>query len=200
MNNKEDFTDLHSAGFAIIEGTTPIKETTFESKYAFINNGKEITDRFIKFIPFVFQWECVYKKGHHGDHNYVIHEEVDGDSGGVTKWGIDYKEYSSKPFILSIDEIKELKKEDAIHLYFYKWNKLNGELSKENTGEILFDTAINMGDSIAHSFLLKTSDPNELLKLREERYNFLVEKNPKLFKFLKGWLNRIDSLKKFLHL
>lgn len=196
----DDFSDLHALGFAVIDNPIDITITKKESKYSFLNDNKEITDRFCKFMPFVFQWECVYKKGHHGDDNHVVFEAVAGDSGGVTKWGIDHGEYKNKPFLLNQDDIKALNKEDALHLYYYKWNNLNIELSSEKTGEILFDTAINMGDSIAHSFLLKTGNPIELLNLRLERYTFLVSRNSNLTKFLKGWINRVNSLKQYLHL
>jgi len=42
------------------------------------------SDRFTTFLPFIFQWECVFdRKGN------VIAENVSGNGGGVTKCGID---------------------------------------------------------------------------------------------------------------
>ncbi len=44
--------------------------------------------------------------------------------------------------------------------------------------------------------LLRTAD--RMLDWRAARYHNLVEDNPKLAKFLKGWLNRTDALREFL--
>ncbi len=44
--------------------------------------------------------------------------------------------------------------------------------------------------------LMRAAD--RMLDRRAARYHNLVEENPKLGKFLKGWLNRTDALREFL--
>ena len=39
---------------------------------------------------------------------------------------------------------------------------------------------------------------DRMIDLREQRYHDLVDSNPKLGRFLKGWLNRSEDLRKFL--
>ena len=45
--------------------------------------------------------------------------------------------------------------------------------------------------------LMRSAD--RMLDWRAARYHNLVEDNPKLAKFLKGWLNRTDALREYLN-
>src|SRR4051812_22569056 len=102
------------------------------------------TDRFINFLPFLFEWECVYdKKGN------VIAEDVAGDSGGVTKYGIDHSGHPE----LSPTQIRNLTKEQATAIYLKEWQKYGCERFQEPLGEVFFNCAVNCGLGRANKIL-----------------------------------------------
>jgi Glycosyl hydrolase 108 len=121
------------------------------------------------------------------------------DPGGETKWGISKK---SHPAL----DIKNLTAQQCAQIYFDEY----WAASKSNTQEfpnctIVFDSAVNCGVSRALSFggvLSATNqvDPDSYLSNRLMYYVGLVKKNPALQKFLSGWTNRINDLKKFVQL
>lgn len=173
---------------------------------------------FEKALDFVFDHECVYAKHHWGDENFVVSECVDGDDGGLTKFGIDQR---SHPNV----DIENLTKEAAAEIYRKEyWDKYHcGELEWPLC-LAHFDGCVNTGSGQAIKFLQRVCQayddgawgPNtraavtaackvrgsetvtlQVLKLREEFYNALAQK-PGKAKFKDGWLNRVADLKKLI--
>lgn len=123
------------------------------------------------------------------------------------------------------EDIKKLTKEQAIEVYKkHFWNpfKLDDEPSN-SVALLIFDSAVNHGIGGASNLIQKTlvdmgynisidgkvgpktlaalhnadSDEfiNMFLSVRERYYRRIVEKNPSQNRFLRGWLNRIKSLR-----
>lgn len=129
-------------------------------------------------IDFVLRWEGGYSSGDNGD------------PGGETNFGI------SKRAFPNLD-IKNLTIEEAKEIYNKKyWMPLDCHKLPDGMALAVFDSAVNCGPTKARQWL-KQSDGSVNLYLidRENHYRFLALK-PKFSIFLKGWLNRLDSLKK----
>lgn len=158
-----------------------------------------MSKRFEGFIQFVKDAETVYKKGHYGDDNFVVVERDPDDPGGVTKWGLDARTHGPGVEHLTWPEAKQ------VYLDWYwngktkntKWDSCGAMPPK--VGEILFDTRINMGFSPAKRILLAANgDPSLMIKLRDERYRAIVKARPTSLKYLEGWLNRNNNLRRRL--
>jgi lysozyme family protein len=117
------------------------------------------------------------------------------DRGGETKYGISKRSY---PHL----NIKNLTMEDAERIY--KRDFWDAMLCDEYTWPlclVIFDTAVNVGvhrcrkwvERLKGDDAIKTAD---LLKTREDFYKRIAERDPTQKKFLKGWLNRINDLKR----
>jgi len=160
-----------------------------------------MTPRFKSFIPFIFEHECVFAKGHYGDYNYVIAEEVAGDDGGVTKWGCDYREFSENPFNLSKDDIRGLTMEGAEKLYWYNWDRYHVDHMPDKVGEVWFNCKVVSGAAQAFKILYRTGNDATCFIADQKRVNDLIVKaHPYDQKFLKGWNARLDDLSKYLHI
>lgn len=144
------------------------------------------------------------------------------DPGGRTNRGVTQKTYDGwrarqglpRRDVLHI----EGQEVEAIYEADY-WRTAGCDRLPESLGLIAFDTAVNMG--VRRSIrILQTSlgcaadgrfgpitaaasagcDPGPTAltycRVREEIYRSLARRNPTLGKFLKGWLNRLNSLRK----
>jgi lysozyme family protein len=157
---------------------------------------KASKDNFIKFLrDFIYPHECCYQKGHYGDLKYVTFEDVDGDSGGVTKFGIDYSSHK----LLGVDGIKNLTVEKADDIY---WNEFKKNKSSKLDIPLCYaisNCEINCGIGRANKILtkgIKTADG--FLDEQEAFYERLCESSPKLNKFKKGWLQRTKDLREWI--
>ena len=160
-----------------------------------------MTQRFRNFLPFIFSHECVFAKGHYGDYNFVIAEEVKGDDGGITKWGCDLREFSESPFNLSADNIRNLTMDGATNLYWRNWNRFHVEDMEYPLGEIWFNCKIVSGVKQANLILNRTRHDAAAFINDQRRVNDLIVKaHPYDQKFLAGWNNRLDDLASFVHL
>lgn len=160
-----------------------------------------MTERFKTFLPFIFSHECVFAKGHYGDYNYVIAEEVKGDAGGITKWGIDYREFSRPPFSMTRDQIRNLSMQDATNLYWTNWQRFHVERMPYPLGEAWFNCKIVSGEKQADLILNRINGSPAAFIQDQKRVNSLIVKNhPEDQKFLAGWNNRLDDLSRFLHI
>ena len=74
------------------------------------------SEKFLRAIKFILPHEEEFARGHWGDENFVVAENVSGDSGGVTKYGIDA---SSHPGV----DIRNLSRSGAIAIYWLEWSK-----------------------------------------------------------------------------
>src|SRR3954467_11859594 len=94
--------------------------------------------KFLRAIQFIFPHEEAFARGHWGDENFVVAENVSGDSGGVTKYGIDA---SSHPGV----DIRNLTRDGAIAIYAREWQKYGIEALPEKIAVAQFDVRVNGG-------------------------------------------------------
>lgn len=136
---------------------------------------------FAKAFQFVMKWEG----------GSTITKDPD-DPGGTTKYGISKRAHPS----LNIELLTE---EDAKTIYFYDYWKLSGaNLQRPDIATVIFDTAVNMGNSRARKMATDANfDVPTMIRLRKEYYEDLAERIPSMQKYLKGWLNRTDALAAF---
>lgn len=146
---------------------------------------------FDKALKFTLQWEGGYVNN-------------PNDSGGATNKGITQKTYDE--FIKThgthnIHASTDVKNISAFEVScIYKdmyWKKLNADSLSPKLAVAAFDFAVNSGVARAKRYLAQYSDVKEFVDAREL---FLKElgKVGKNSIFLKGWLNRINALRKYL--
>jgi lysozyme family protein len=148
-----------------------------------------MTDRFLKFIPFVL------------DHEGGSYEDNAGDPGGPTKWGIDHR---SHPDVV----IRSLTKDGAIAIYYDgsgspkdhdNWVLNKCENLIQGLGESHFDACVNCGPVRANKFLIAAC--GNATKYNDERvafYQSLAKARPIDKRFLKGWDQRVADLRKWI--
>ena len=179
-------------------------------------------ERFEEFLTkFSFKWECVFdRKGN------VIAEEDPDDPGGVTKYGIDKSAHpnlsANQIRNLTEDEAVELYFNDEwprshggelpvpLGEISFDMTILDGAgramralqsacgLTGADVDGGWGPTTLAAASATAqdNARLMRAAD--RMLDLRAARYHNLVEENPKLTKFLRGWLNRTDALREYL--
>jgi lysozyme family protein len=131
-----------------------------------------------KVIPFLWEWEG------------TVFENDPDDPGGATKFGIDQR---SHPNV----DIKNLNKEEAISVYWQEWVKDGCEHLPAPLDWLFFDACVNCGIGRAQKFLTASArDPKKFQQERSDFYIRLVEQKPRLAKFKKGWLARVNDLSK----
>lgn len=151
-----------------------------------------------------------------------VEEDVPGDPGGKTKWGItqlDYNDYRKQHQLPAADVFQATEAElTAIYKAHY-WTPINGDQLVYPVALVLFDTAVNVGLSRVLSWLraelgIKPSDPwlfaqqnyvakhgaNQLAQVlisrRSAYYQSIGAEGKPLHKFLNGWLARDAALLK----
>ena len=131
-----------------------------------------------KVIPFLWEWEG------------TKYENVEGDDGGATKFGIDQR---SHPNV----DIKNLTAEEATEIYWQEWVKDGCEHLPAPLDWLFFDACVNCGIGRAQKFLTASArDPKKFQQERNDFYTRLAEQKPRLAKFKKGWLARVNDLSK----
>lgn len=154
--------------------------------------------RFDRWFKWLMQWEG------------VVFENDPDDPGGATKFGIDQRSHPGVNIrSLTIEKAAEIYEDEA-------WNKLHAEELPHGVGEVLANIAVNCGYGAAVKWLqeavstkvdglfgpetlrkARMSDPYSLcdcLLDRTEKHYRSIAKGRKA-KFLKGWLNRNNSLR-----
>jgi hypothetical protein len=132
---------------------------------------------FEKIIQFTLQYEGGYVNDPY-------------DPGGETNFGITKRSYPH-------EDIKGLTKGRATEIYEKDfWNKLT--IEDDKTRMVAFDTAVNIGLGRIDGFMMGNPGWEEFITRREEYYNCLVIRNPKMKKYIKGWMNRTAALRKFI--
>ena len=138
-------------------------------------------------MPFIFERETVFdRKG-----NPVVENDPD-DPGGMTKFGIDKRSHPK-------EDIANLTKERATEIYWDEyWVKNNIDKYPYPFGEVIYNCCINAGRGRADKILAVADTAEEFIAEQEAFYRRLVAARPKSQKYLKGWLNRLNALKKKL--
>ena len=143
-------------------------------------------DRFKKSLEFTLKWEGGYSNDK-------------DDPGRETNFGI------SKRYHPNID-VKNLTKEQAAAIYYSDyWLKSGAILTQWPACLAIFDTAVNLGVPRVLSFIADYQMDEEensfglaryVLARRQAHYERRVKVLPRMKKYLKGWMNRTDDLKK----
>ena len=122
------------------------------------------------------------------DHEGRAYENDPDDSGGATKFGIDQR---SHPDV----DIKNLTEDQATDIYWLEWIKDGCDHLPSPLDWIYFDACVNCGNYRASKFIdFSGRDPKKFQQLRIAFYYRLADQNPRLNKFLKGWINRVNDL------
>jgi lysozyme family protein len=142
-----------------------------------------LSKRFDAMMPFIFKWE--------GE----TYENDPDDPGGPTKYGIDSR---SHPGV----DIRRLTKEDASAIYYKDyWLRYRCEGYAFKLGECIFNCAVNCGIGRVNKILATgAKTATDFLDEQEAFYRRLVVARPKSQKYLKGWLNRTNALRRLLAL
>jgi len=178
------------------------------------------TPAFQKAIAFILPHEEEFARGHWGDENFVVAENVPGDSGGWTKYGIDA---SSHPGV----DIKDLTRPQAIAIYWEEWRFRNLDALPAKLAIACFDVMVNGGfavrwlqtalNKISHIYPPLSVDGDAgtktiaaalacdqdavvryFLNERDARFVSLAANHPQDRQFLKGWEQRDTDLRKYL--
>jgi lysozyme family protein len=170
--------------------------------------GLMTTTALARALPFVLRWEGGFV------------DDPD-DPGGRTNQGITQKVYDAwrRRQGLAARDVKLIEDAEVRAVYeTHYWVPPRCDLLNDPLNLVQFDTAVNMGVGRAVRFLqtaagcdvdgdfgpgtaraIAACDHGSLVakycNTRENFYRALVVKNAVLGKFLKGWLNRLDSLR-----
>jgi hypothetical protein len=138
-----------------------------------------------KSLQFTLKWEV-------GDKPNGGYTDDPNDPGGETKYGI------AKRFHPDVD-IKNLTPEQALQIYSTEyWDRAGCDGLEFPLCTAVFDTAVNCGVDRAVSWLRGSANVYEFLNRRVMFYYEQVNKNPSSNVYLKGWLNRVTDLRKFV--
>lgn len=100
------------------------------------------SDAFNLAIGFILPHEEEFARGHWGDENYVVTEDVPGDSGGLTKYGLDQ---ASHPRL----DIRNLTRPLAVLEYWKEWLQYHIDQLPDKIAVAQFDVRINGGYAVA---------------------------------------------------
>ena len=144
---------------------------------------------FLKALKFVLKWEGGYVNN-------------PNDKGGATNKGITQYTYNNwlKSHCLQPRDVKFITDDEVQQIYYKNyWLKAGCDKMSPKFAILAFDTAVNMGVSRVQQFMKAANwtDIDKFFNAREEKYKeFAKYGNQKIF--LKGWLNRLNSLKQFI--
>lgn len=144
---------------------------------------RTLTKRFLAMFPYLWEVEG------------TVYENDPDDPGGATKFGIDQR---SHPNV----NIRNLTEAQAKEIYFSEyWKKYGCEKLAFPLGEAYFDVCVNNGAGRAKKLMqLSNGDVRRFLEERDAFYRRLAQARPASRKYLKGWLNRNNKLRKLLGL
>ena len=127
-------------------------------------------------IKFTLRWEG----------GYVNHPS---DPGGETKFGISKRAYPDV-------DIKNLTEDQAKNIYYQDyWLPAGCEDLEPLLAICVFDAAVNVGVRRAKKWLDQAKTAEKFNDQRELWYKTL---EPKFPMFYKGWMNRLNDLRKFI--
>lgn len=143
-----------------------------------------------RILPFIYK--------HEG--GFVNHPN---DPGGATNRGITQRTYDAyrQRKGLPVRPVQQMTHDEDLEIYstqYWKpeWEKLGFKLAA-----CAMDTAVNMGPSRAERFLKDCGGSHvTFLQLRIAKYKELIERNPKLKVFERGWMNRVTDLRRFVEM
>ena len=138
-----------------------------------------MNEQFRKAMKFTEKWEGGY-----------VNDPV--DPGGETKYGISKRAYPKV-------DIKNLTLDKAYEIYYRDyWLPCGCDNYDAGLACSVFDAAVNCGVKRALGWLEVAHSAEAFNLMRERYYTKLVEKRPTLGKFSKGWMNRLNTLRKYI--
>ena len=118
------------------------------------------------------------------------------DPGGKTNYGITAETFAR---YFPGREVESITLPEAATIYRNGyWVGAGCESLPKPLAVAVFDTAVNCGVSRAKRWLEETRDSKKYLTLRREHYYRISDSNPSLKKFIRGWLNRLNDLHKYI--
>ena len=117
---------------------------------------------------------------------------VENDGGaGLTNFGINSK---ANPDI----DVSNLTPEKAAGIYKQRyWDAIQADTLPPDVALMAFDASVNQGPAFARELIAESGgDVTEMSRMRRERYDELAAADPSKAKYLKGWLARVDKVKK----
>lgn len=160
-----------------------------------------MSNNFVKAMEFTMPWEVGRDRSGklRQDGGYT---NDPADPGGETKWGISKKAHPELDIKnLTIDKAFEIYKSDYYDIYKKRTPSLDLDTCSMSYAVVVFDTGVNCGVNRTYNWHMRaqeTKDPTKtLLGLRDAHYTNLIASNSQLRRFYKGWVNRLNDLKKF---
>lgn len=172
--------------------------------------------RWLAFAPWLLDAETEFQKGHDGDYLFARSEKVAGDAGGLTKFGIDQRSHPSV-------NIERLTPVDALEIYRIEyWAPSLADELPFGYGEFDCDVKVNGGDGrvmmqrglnalgaglkvdgnigrLSLGAMQRYGLPGVWAAMDQRRARYVrLSKTRNRGKFLKGWLNRCDSLEAWM--
>ena len=112
------------------------------------------------------------------------------DPGGETNYGISKRQYPNV-------DIRGLSRDKAVEIYKKDyWEKIQGDSLPYPMDMCAMDTAVNMGVASATDILRANSDYRDFLLERIDRYLGIVLRRPASKEFFRGWITRVNRLRK----
>lgn len=129
------------------------------------------------------------------------------DHGGPTRFGVTQATYDGYRAAVKLptQEVSEITRDEATAIYRTNfWDVLGCEKLPWPLAVVVFDAAVNHGPGNAKRFLNDATWAAEpvtvqayaVLCLRRSFYRDIISKRPDQSKWLAGWLNRLESLRK----
>lgn len=169
-------------------------------------------ERFEASLTFVLKWEGAAFTNDPDDH------------GGATKFGVIQREYDAfrRRRGLPLQSVRFISMDEAREIYRREyWDAVEGDIIPAPLDVVTFDTAVLMGVGRAVRFLqqslgvgvdgaigpmtraaLATADADaasaDVMNQREARLRSIVERDPTQRKFMRGWLNRLNDLRRLV--
>lgn len=144
---------------------------------------------FKKALKFVLKWEGGYVNN-------------PNDKGGATNKGITQGTYNRwlKVNRAPSKDVRDIAMSEVEDIYYNDyWHEAGCNEMTKVFAVLAFDTAVNMGVGRVGEFLraAKWKDPSAFIAARRAKYEeFARYGNQRIF--LKGWLNRMDDLERFV--
>lgn len=124
------------------------------------------------------------------------------DKGGRTNYGITQSTYSSylRQLGLPNKDVKDLNEEDVKDFYYNEFWKRYGinKIKDPGLAYIVFDTAVNAGNTVSAIYKKCDNNPEKFLDLRRDFHINVANKEKDQKEFLEGWLNRVNNLREDL--
>jgi lysozyme family protein len=152
-----------------------------------------MNDLFKLALTFSLRWE--------GGEKYTNDKD---DPGGETKYGISKRAYPDV-------DIKSLTLAEAEQIYYNDyWLKAGCDKMDKDMAIVVFDSAVNCGVGRTRTWLVELNlrakeeaaegkrSARWMIQRRIQYYKDIVVKKPAFNKFLRGWLNRVNDLSKYI--